>query len=77
MGILQENKDVRARIEEHRAGLGISYAFLARKAGCSINHLSQVLKCNRALTDEILGKLNEALKTDFKKEDTIPMKAAS
>lgn len=62
--------DVREQIRLHIKENGIKQRWLANILHLSPGTISLILKKKRDLTDENLDKINGALKTDFKKNET-------
>jgi DNA-binding Xre family transcriptional regulator len=54
------------RINDHVVKKGIKYTWLCDKISISTGHLSNIKYGNKALTHDILDKINKALGTDFK-----------
>jgi plasmid maintenance system antidote protein VapI len=60
-----EERDPRELFREHLESKGTKQKWLADQTGISQEHISNILCSRVLLTDEVRGKINEALGTKF------------
>lgn len=60
-----EERDPREMFREHLESRGTKQKWLADQTGISQEHISNLLCSRVLLTDEVRGKINDALGTDY------------
>jgi len=60
--------DTRKMILAHISKLRIKHSLLADELNVSKNHIKEILKCRRTLSEENLKKINQVLGTSFGNE---------
>lgn len=65
MKIVNKKDDPRTKIATHLKGKGIMQKWLAEKVDISPTQLHFILNRERDLSDELRGKINAALETNF------------